>query len=181
MKRALVVLCAVGCADPTEGTFVGNPTFLARYVDNDAQVGVGGRLVTTGTALEPCAGATISLGPQELVFSGSVAMVELELPDDVPLCGVRMAVTQLAVSVDDAGVAKSVVGQDFDLVVPSAAIPPGAERLVLELGDAHWLPAFLPLAPAGETHLNDEADPALVAAFFDGLDAGSSFVAEDVP
>lgn len=180
MTRSMLVLLAA-CAPgrPPEGTFVGNPSLEARYVDNADQTGVGGRLVTSGTALEPCEGATIPVGPQELLFDGASATVALDLPG-VPLCGIRMAVLELGIAVDDDGTEKTVVGQDFDLWVPAAAIPADAVQLELTLGDAAWLPAFLPLAPAGETLLNSDADPVLVAAFFDGLDQGSSFEAQDV-
>ncbi|MCB9692002.1 MAG: hypothetical protein H6736_09325 [Alphaproteobacteria bacterium] len=169
----LAVLAA--CSDPAQGTFVGNPSLQARYVDSVDQVGLGGRLATNGTALEPCSAPTIGLGPQVFTFDGTVASVSIDLPEE-ELCGIRLVVTELAVQVDDAGVDKTVVGQDFDLWVPSDAIPAGAPRLELRLGDEGWLPGFLALAGPGETLLNTEADPALVAAFFEGLDEGSAFV-----
>lgn len=174
----LAVVLLAACGDPVDGTFVGNPSLQARYIDNADQVAAGGRLVTTSTAMEPCSAATIGLGPQEFTFQGDSASITIDLPE-VELCGIRMAVTELAVSVEDQGVAKTVVGQDFDLWVPASAIPAGSERLELLLGDEGWLPGFLPSAPAGETLLNSEADPALVQAFFDGLDEGSSFEALD--
>lgn len=177
-RPLLLMLAACAPGSPPEGTFVGNPSLQARYVDNADQIGLGGRLVTSGTALEPCEGPTIAVGPQELLFQGASATVALDLPG-VPLCGIRMAVLELGVTVDDDGTEKSVVGQDFDLWVPASAIPADAVQLELTLGDASWLPSFLPLAPAGETLLNSDADPALVAAFFDGLDQGSSFEAQD--
>jgi hypothetical protein len=180
MRRALLLaLAVVGCKDPAEGTFVGNPTLRARYVDNPDQVGVGGELVTLATAVEPCSAPTVALGAKTFDFEGTEAVIELELPDD-DLCGILIVVKELAIVVDDQGVLKTVVGQDFDLSVPAEAIPAGATSLELRLGDDTWLPSFVPLASAGVTTLNAEADPALVNAFFDGLDAGSSFEAINV-
>lgn len=177
--RLLPLLALFACAEdlPTEGTFVGNPPHLsARYVDNPGQVGLGGELVTSGTAIEPCSGDTINLGVQTFTFVGNEATLEVDLPDE-DVCGIRINAVTLAIEVDDVGVQKRVVGQDFDLVVDSQGIPAG-ENLVLELGDADWLPGFLPLAPAGETLLNSQSDPALRDAFFDGLEQDSSFTAE---
>lgn len=173
---SLVALTA--CGDPAEGTFVGNPSLQARYIANEVQVASGGRLVTTSTALEPCNGATIGVGAQEFTFVGATAAVTLELPEE-RLCGIRMAVTELAIRVDDDGADKTVVGQDFDLWVPADAIPAEAQQLELVLGDGDWLPDFMPLAPAGETLLNSNADPALIDAFFEGLNQSSAFEALD--
>lgn len=178
MRCVCCAVLLVACTDPANGTFVGNPTLQARYVDTPAQAAAGGRLVTTGTALEPCDAPTVAVGAQVFEFDRDRARVELDLPG-VDLCGIRMSVTELAIAVDDAGTGKTVVGQDFDLWVPADAIPAGATQLELVLGDAGWLPGFVPLAGPGETQLNAEADPALVAAFFDGLNAGSAFEALD--
>ena len=175
----LPVLLATGCTEPVEGTFVGNPTLRARYVDNDTQVGLGGELVTLDTSVEPCSAETVSLGPQTFLFDGTEATIALELPRD-ELCGILVVVASLAITVADDGVDKTVIGQDFDLAVHSDAIPADTASLELRLGDDGWLPAFLPLAPAGTTTLNDQSDPELAAAFFDGLDAGSSFSAINI-
>jgi hypothetical protein len=171
-----LLLLALACKDPAQGTFVGNPTLRARYLDNEVQVGIGGELVTLETALEPCDGATVSLGPQTFPFDGTEAVLDLELPGEA-LCGILVVVKDLTIEAEDDGVRKGVTGQDFDLSVPTSAIPADATTLQLTLGDDAWLSGFLPLAPAGDTLLNSQADPALVEAFFDGLDQGSSFEA----
>lgn len=176
MRWLVVLTVLAGCKDPASGTFVGNPTLRARYVDNDVQVGLGGELVTLETAVEPCSGSTVDLGPRTFTFDGTEATIELELPDE-ELCGLLVVVKTLTIEADDGGTVKEVTGQDFDLSVPSDAIPAGETSLELRLGDEDWLPAFLPQAPEGSTLLNDESDPALYDAFFDGLDAGSTFEA----
>jgi len=176
MRWGMALAVLVGCKDPASGTFVGNPTLRARFVDNDVQVGLGGELVTLETAVEPCSGPTVELGPKTFAFEGTEATIELELPDE-ELCGLLVVVKTLTIEADDGGTVKEVTGQDFDLSVPSEAIPAGETSLELRLGDEDWLAAFLPLAPEGPTLLNGESDTALYDAFFDGLDAGSTFEA----
>lgn len=175
----MMLLLILACKDPAQGTFVGNPTLQARYLDNEVQIGRGGELATLETALEPCEAPTVSLGPQTFPFDGTEAVVELELPEEA-LCGILIAVKDLRIEADDDGVRKAVTGQDFDLLVPADAIPADATTLRLTLGDDAWLSRFLPLASAGDTLLNSEADPVLVDAFFDGLDQGSRFEALNV-
>lgn len=177
MKLPVVFLLAlVACESPASGTFVGNPTLVARYLDDSVHQGAGGRLITASMAMEPCGAPTIGVGAQTFDFVGTEASVQIELPD-VELCGIRMAVLDLAISVDHAGTQKTVVGEDFDLVVGGAMIPSGQSFLELRLGDEDWLSSFVPLAAEGETRLNAEAPEALTDAFFDGLNDGSVFEA----
>lgn len=184
MMFGLAGLVMVGCASeepagPGAGSFLPDGTLQARVLSNDTQVAIGGQLTTLATAFEPCEEPTINVGEVDFVFSGGEANADVPLPD-VELCGIRIVVKDLVIEAEDDGVAKTVVGQDFDLWVPADAIPAGAEGLTLELGDADWLADFLPLAPEGTTLLNSEADEALMQAFFLGLDRGSSFEAQDI-
>ncbi|MCB9692003.1 MAG: hypothetical protein H6736_09330 [Alphaproteobacteria bacterium] len=174
----LVVLAtlASGCAS-TEAPPVMQGDVMARYADNSAQVGIGGTLVAPEIAFEPCEAATLQGGPATFTFEGNEGAVTLDLPD-AELCGIRIVVTELIIEAEDDGIAKTVVGQDFDFWVPGEAIPTEG-GLVLQLGNSTWLEDFLPLAGEGTTTLNSEADEDLLVAFYDGLHQGSSLDAQN--
>lgn len=173
---SLVALASVACTTSAEPVMApGN--LSARYADDPAHVGIGGQLVTNGIAFEPCESATISMEAATFTFAGNEGSVEIELPD-ATLCGIRIVVLELAIEAEHDGVAKTVVGQDFDFWVPGEAIP-AEGGLTLQLGGDTWLADFLPLAGDGTTILNSEADEDLLVAFYDGLHQGSSLDAQD--
>ena len=149
----------------------------ARYVDNATQVAIGGSLVTNGIAFEPCEAATINAEAATFTFEGNEGAVDIELPEG-ELCGIRIVVLDLVIEAEDDGVAKTVVGQDFDFWIPGEAIPTEG-GLTLQLGHDTWLQEFLPLASEGTTLLNSEADEELLVRFYDGLHQGSSLDAQN--
>lgn len=179
MMRTLIPMLAMfsGCASQTAPLASGTSVLQVSYVTGAGQVALGGQLTTLETAFEPCDAATISGGPVDYLFDGDQAVAEVDVPE-AELCGIRIVATELIIEAEDGGVVKTIIGQDFDLVVPGDATPADGSALVLQLGDDTWLSEILPMAGEGTTHLNSEADPALVAAFFDGLTRGSTFTAE---
>lgn len=178
VSTSILFALATGCApDGNDPALARSGDVMARYVDNADQVAVGGTLVLPEIVFEPCEASTITAGPVELTFSGDAGAVELELPED-ELCGVRLVVTELIIEAQDDGVAKTVVGQDFDFWIPGEHVPTEG-GLVVQLGGETWLEDFLPLAAEGTTLLNSEADEALLVAFYDGLHQGSALDAQN--
>lgn len=182
MRNPISTLClfalATGCApESADPALTRSGDVMARYVSNGTQVALGGTLVLPEIAFEPCEAPTITGGPVELSFTGDEGAVELELPEG-ELCGIRLVVTELLIEAEDHGVAKTVVGQDFDFWIPGEHVPTEG-GLVIQLGGETWLEDFLPLAGEGTTLLNSEADEALLVAFYDGLHQGSALDAQN--
>lgn len=174
----LVGLVSIACATPDASPAPVAPGEVrARYADDPVHQGLGGALVTHGIALEPCDAPTIQADPATFVFDGNEGAVEIELPGG-PLCGLRIVVLELRIEAEHDGVAKTLIGQDFDFWVPGEHIPTEGGLLV-QLGNASWLADILPLAGPGTTRLNSETDPDLLVAFYDGLHQGSTLDAQN--
>jgi hypothetical protein len=178
MIRTAALVCALavgGCPNPS-GTFVGNPSadpsLRARLADNPAQRARGGVLEAAGIGVPGCNDSLYGLGHTTLTFEGPDSVESLEIRAG-PQCGLFFAILRFEVSFEEDGVETSVVATDFDLEIPAEFTAREGGSYVLRFGDEAWLAEVAEHAEPGENRL-DGSNPALEAAFFDGLIDGST-------
>ncbi|MEQ1507274.1 MAG: hypothetical protein ABMB14_33910, partial [Myxococcota bacterium] len=159
------------------GTFVGNPNLTARLADNDAQTAVGGSFQALEVHLTDCDVPYVPLGPTTLEFHGATTSDALALvPGDH--CGLFFVVDRFVVEFRDGGEDIIVIADNFDLTVAAGFSAELGDLFQLRFGDEAWLAEVGALAGPGESILNGE-DPALDAAFYDGLTRGSTVLQID--
>lgn len=171
MRTAPLALALIGlsaCKDPAQGTFIGNPSLTARYVESELQQSRGGRL-RADVVLQGCEGdEDRPLGAQLFDFQGDRATSAIQIPAGEH-CGLAMRVEEFLVRFDGGDPnPTSVLATDFDLTVPGSFAATGGDAFTLRLGDAAWLSAMAETSAFGDNVL-DGSNPALEAAFFEGL------------
>ena len=80
-----------------------------------------------------------------------------------------VAVQQLRIDFDDAGVRYAITGHDIDLEIAGDITASEGSSHVIELADDTWLAELAAIADPGDTDANSQ-NPTLRDAFVDGLD-----------
>ncbi|MBX2801989.1 MAG: hypothetical protein KTR31_30190 [Myxococcales bacterium] len=166
MRPALVMLLAA-CADPSSGTFVGNPSMNARLIDNDIQHARGGQLDALEVHVTDCDDPPLPLGPTTFFFDGAESEDSLGLPIGEH-CGLFFVVDRFTVRFDEGDEVTTLVSDGFDLEIGAGFAARWGQRYRLHLGDTWWLEDVASLAEPGTTFLNSE-EPELQEAFLEGL------------
>lgn len=174
-----LIFALIACGDPSQGTFVGNPSLTVFYEGNEQQQARSGVLVASQVQLLSCEDAApVDVGEGTFAFVGGISEAPLQIPSGT-YCGATMEVDELIVGFDEPGEALTTVSATtFTLSIEGTIDARGDSNSFVRLGGNTWLADLADATEPGQNPV--EAGP-LFDVFFGGLDQSSTADAPEVP
>jgi hypothetical protein len=158
MSLLLLLACQAPQDADRDGTFVGNPGLIAKYVGTETEIPGGGVLVSQEFFVRPCDASEgdVALGAPQFDFEGAQSLNTEQIPAG-HYCEVFLVVQQLSITFDAGEGPITIIGGDLDLVINTDLQAEDGGHYAIELGDSTWLAEMALEAEPGENWVNQDA------------------------